>query len=303
MAELKTEREFTDSSVTNRFPTVSIGMPVYNGEDYIREALDSLLEQSFSDFELIISDNASTDSTSDICQEYVKKDERIRCIRQTHNAGALFNFQFVLNEARGEYFMWAACDDKWDSSWIEKLLHMLEATGTGAAFGQVKPMNKYSQPILHVATGRLFRFQGTRLMRRIRYFLEYEGAGKANLFYSLFRKSVVKDCNLLDYEHDYHVIFDLLNKTEITSVKGVQLYKRIHAESEAEVNNESRGYLLKLARRLVFPVEPQIQNGYFSRSVSFERFLLILTSPLKYMFAYTYHIRYVINNVFSENVR
>jgi len=100
-------------------PTVSIGMPVYNGEPFIRDALDSLLGQTFIDFELIISDNASTDNTEKICREYASKDERIRYIRQTENRGASANFQFVLNEAVGEYFIWAAADDLQSKEFLE----------------------------------------------------------------------------------------------------------------------------------------------------------------------------------------
>lgn len=92
-------------------PQVSIGMPVYNGEQFIRKALDSLLEQTFADFELIISDNASTDETEAICREYETRDSRIRYVRWPENRGAQENFVFVLIEAVGKYFMWAACDD------------------------------------------------------------------------------------------------------------------------------------------------------------------------------------------------
>lgn len=99
-------------------PKVSIGMPVYNGENFIKEALDSLLAQTFTDFELIISDNASTDETEAICQDYAAKDMRIRYIRQTENRGAIANFKFVLDEAVGEYFMWAAADDIWSHEFI-----------------------------------------------------------------------------------------------------------------------------------------------------------------------------------------
>ena len=91
-------------------------MPVYNGEKYIREALDSLLEQTFTDFELVISDNASTDGTEGICREYAVKDARIRYVRQPENRGWQFNFKFVLDEARGEYFMWMAYDDMTSSN-------------------------------------------------------------------------------------------------------------------------------------------------------------------------------------------
>lgn len=106
-------------------PQVSIGMPVCNGEPFIREALDSLLAQTFTDFELIISDNASTDGTGVICQEYAAKDARIRYVRQSVNLGATGNFRYVLDEANGEYFMWAAADDVLGPEFIHELLRVL----------------------------------------------------------------------------------------------------------------------------------------------------------------------------------
>ncbi|OAD18829.1 glycosyl transferase, family 2 [Candidatus Thiomargarita nelsonii] len=102
-------------------------MPVYNGEKYIRKALDSLLAQTFTDFELIISDNASTDNTYSICQEYAQKDSRIKVFRQAENRGAEKNFAYVLYKAKGEYFMWAAYDDKCELDCIEKLVCFLES--------------------------------------------------------------------------------------------------------------------------------------------------------------------------------
>ncbi len=106
-------------------PKVSIGMAVYNGQAYLREAVDSLLVQSFTDFELIISDNASTDLTEVICTEYIRKDSRIRYIRQTENMGPIKNFQFVLNEASADYFMWAAADDLIEPTFIDKLYNIM----------------------------------------------------------------------------------------------------------------------------------------------------------------------------------
>ena len=107
-----------------KVPQVSIGMPVYNGEPFISEALDSLLDQTFTDFELIISDNASTDSTEAICRQYAAKDSRIRYVRQAENLGAPANFQFVLDQAVGKYFMWAAADDLQTPNYIEFHLNL-----------------------------------------------------------------------------------------------------------------------------------------------------------------------------------
>jgi len=119
----------TTMLVEKKTPQVSIGLPVYNGQIFIRQALDSLLTQTFSDFELIISDNASTDGTEAICREYATKDRRIRYVRQDVNRGAAANFRLALNEAVGGYFMWAAADDFYEPTHISNLLalHFLAA--------------------------------------------------------------------------------------------------------------------------------------------------------------------------------
>lgn len=105
---------------SNLYPMISVGMPVYNGEKTIRAAVDSILTQTIGDFELIISDNASTDGTEKICREFANADSRIRYIRQTENIGAPKNFRYVLDEARAEYFMWATSDDVKSIDFLEE---------------------------------------------------------------------------------------------------------------------------------------------------------------------------------------
>jgi glycosyltransferase involved in cell wall biosynthesis len=92
-------------------PRVSIGLPVRDGENYLAETLDSILAQTYSDFELTISDNASTDGTEEIGRAYAARDERIRYFRNEKNLGAAENFNRVLELSAGEYFKWAAHDD------------------------------------------------------------------------------------------------------------------------------------------------------------------------------------------------
>lgn len=92
-------------------PKVTIGLPVFNGAQFIREAIDSALLQSFQDFELLISDNGSSDYTREICEEYLLRDSRVRYVRHDVNRGGHWNFQFVVDEARGNYFTWLAHDD------------------------------------------------------------------------------------------------------------------------------------------------------------------------------------------------
>lgn len=112
--------------MNNQNKLISIGLPVYNGANRIRRALDSLLSQTYKNFELIISDNASTDETEKICKEYARKDNRIKYLRQKENIGQVNNLIFVLKEARGEYFMWAADDDWREEAFIEQLAGALE---------------------------------------------------------------------------------------------------------------------------------------------------------------------------------
>jgi glycosyltransferase involved in cell wall biosynthesis len=113
-------------SINNKKPKLAIGLVVYNGEKYLSKALNSLLNQTFEDFQIIISDNASTDKTSTLCQEISKKDNRIKYIRHQKNMGATKNFIFTLQKAETEYFMWAAADDYWEPQFIEKNFEILE---------------------------------------------------------------------------------------------------------------------------------------------------------------------------------
>lgn len=103
-----------------------MGLPVYNGERYVAEALDSLLGQSFTDFELVISDNASTDTTAEICRRYAARDARVRYIRQPRNIGLNPNHNFLVREARGEYFKWAAHDDLYGPDLLARCVAALD---------------------------------------------------------------------------------------------------------------------------------------------------------------------------------
>ena len=106
-------------------PTVSIGLPVFNGEKYLRQALDSILAQTYQDFELIISDNASTDKTQQICREYAKRDSRIRYYRNKRNLGATRNHNRVFELSCGEYFKWASHDDLLAPEFLSRCVSVL----------------------------------------------------------------------------------------------------------------------------------------------------------------------------------
>ncbi len=118
--------------MTVHSPLVSVGVPTYNRAKTLRRTLESLLAQSHSNLEIIISDNASTDATRAMCEEFCQRDARIRYVRQPLNRGPTENFKAVLRQARGEYYMWVADDDWLDSAYVAECVSLL-ATHPGYA--------------------------------------------------------------------------------------------------------------------------------------------------------------------------
>jgi len=120
------DRTVKDARGNVRPARVSIGLPVYNGEKYLRLAVDSILSQTFPDFELILCDNASTDGTASICREYVAQDPRVRYVRHPTNIGVSRNFNAVLDYAQAPLFKWASCDDVIERDLLEKCIDVLD---------------------------------------------------------------------------------------------------------------------------------------------------------------------------------
>jgi glycosyltransferase involved in cell wall biosynthesis len=110
----------------SRLPKVSIGMPAYNSAAWIEKSIESLLAQSFGDFELVISDNASTDRTYAICEAFARLDPRIRLLRNPENLGANRNYLATLAAARGVYFKWASSNDVCGVAFLEKCVAALD---------------------------------------------------------------------------------------------------------------------------------------------------------------------------------
>ncbi len=176
-------------------PLVSIGMPAYNGEQYIRKALDSLLAQDYENFELIISDNASMDATFQICQEYAERDKHIRVYRNDNNLGFLRNFEIVLEKARGNYFMWAAVDDYWLPEFVSTLVKELEThSDAGVVMCAVDLIMEGGKPV------KTIQYKGKDDPNRMGYYqmlMGLTGTGKYkrkyNLYiYGLFRTDLLR---------------------------------------------------------------------------------------------------------------
>lgn len=107
-------------------PKLTLGLPVYNGARYLAAALDSLLAQTYTDFELLISDNGSTDATAQICRAYAARDARIRYVRYETNRGPAWNHNNVVELARGEYFKWCAADDLHHPDMLRRCVEVLD---------------------------------------------------------------------------------------------------------------------------------------------------------------------------------
>jgi glycosyltransferase involved in cell wall biosynthesis len=188
-------------------PIVSIGLPVFNGEKYISKTIEAVLLQTLTNFELIISDNASTDSTQDICKEFEMKDNRIRYVRQKKNMGAWWNFNFVLNEAKCEYFLWTAADDHMSNNYLKSNMEIIKKTKN--CIGSVGKINYFGTAIEELKSSPNDSF-GNKINKKIRrwlaaYFidsfqasynekirmaLKWTGAGL--FIYGMFRTDIVQ---------------------------------------------------------------------------------------------------------------
>ena len=170
-------------------PLVSIGVPVFNGEEGLATALNSLLEQDYTNLEIIISDNASTDSTPEICEKFVLNDARVKYYRSEENLGVLFNFNRVFELSSGKFFMWAAHDDRREPSFVSACVEKMEQCPQAALCQAHTAMFiKGRKELLCVAyldsfegvTGLVERYQET-LMRF-----------PATAIYGLYRSSVMR---------------------------------------------------------------------------------------------------------------
>ena len=113
--------------MTTPLPRLTLGLPVYNGERYLAASLDALLAQTFTDFELIISDNGSTDQTGVIARRYELADPRVRYIHHCRNRGSSFNHNFVIGQARGEFFKWVSDDDLYAPDLLQRCIDALDS--------------------------------------------------------------------------------------------------------------------------------------------------------------------------------
>ena len=209
-------------------PLVSIGLCVRNGDEYLPGALNSLLGQTYKNLELIISDNASTDDTQKICEEYATKDNRIRYIRQKENIGSLGNYDFVRKETRGDYFMYASNDDLWHPRFIEKCLAKFgDYPDAIIAFPNFCTFDD-SGRIMKYEPRKYFPFSKNLYGRLKEYILSRSQYGKSTMIYGLWKKSSPADQIMMNQcKGDLIYMFQTLIAGYFAPVDETLFFKRL----------------------------------------------------------------------------
>ena len=241
-------------------PKVSIGMPIYNGDYFLPQTLDSLLNQTFKDFELIISDNASNDDTQKICQHYAAKDSRIRYVRQPTNLGASQNFNYVFEQSLGKYFKWAAHDDLCEPEYLARCVDVLDRnpqvilcyTQSNAIDEEGQVIRQYmSKPNLQVPQAYI------RFIESLTD--ESEITVVPIIIFGLVRKNVLAKTQLIDNyaSSDGVLLGELALHGRFHEVPEILFSYRHHAEQSWVTNPDRRSleswYDPKRARKITFP--------------------------------------------------
>ena len=217
---------------------VSVGIPVFNEKKHIAEILNSIKTQSYPFLDIIVSDNASNDGTWGIIQEFSQSDSRFRIFKQDDNKGAAFNFKFVLDQARGEYFIWAGAHDKWDQNLIEECIEeMQKKPGLVLCFPQTRWIDNEGKIINNdyeaVNTG-------SCLSPASRILTFFKQTNRCNAIYGLHERNIL--LSTLPWPDtvgsDFFILMKIAEYGNICSVKKTSWYRRV-------VRQESRDEMIE----------------------------------------------------------
>jgi glycosyltransferase involved in cell wall biosynthesis len=242
-------------------PLVSIGLPVYNGEEFVAEAIQCVLDQTFSNWELIICDNCSTDSTLAICSQFAAQDSRIRVYQNARNMGVSFNYNEVFWRSRGRYFKWMAHDDLFAPRFMETCLKELEKDDN---------LVLVFPKMCHVAAnGQVLRRQACDLSvpgptvdsRAIQFMaLARHGMDFIWLAYGLIRRDVIEQSGAMGLHaaDDQILLFKIALRGNIKQIEEEMFFRREHPEASTCKRGSTVRERAKFAyaddnRRLVLP--------------------------------------------------
>jgi glycosyltransferase involved in cell wall biosynthesis len=215
--------------VDSTSPRISVGLPVFNGERYLAATLESILAQTYADFELIISDNGSTDATQRICAVYAAQDSRIAYHRHDENRGAAFNFNFVFGLARGPFFKWAAYDDLLAPTFLERCLEVLEREDAVVlTYPQTNRIDAEGQFMEHYADG--LDLREPTAPGRFRKFLATPG--HCHPVFGLIRTDILRQTPLIGKYpgSDRNLIGEIALRGQIAEIPEYLFYRRHHPD-------------------------------------------------------------------------
>jgi glycosyltransferase involved in cell wall biosynthesis len=231
---------------------ITVGLPVYNGEFFIEKKLNSILSQTFRNFELIISDNASTDLTPLICKKFLDKDDRIKYYRQEQNMGPNWNFNFILDKASSPYFIWVGVNDEISKYFLEKNYNILETkSNVVGSISKIKIKDEENNVkedffVKLIKNWRTLKSIGSYSIsgtykNKTRFYLKNS---TCQLIYGLFRtnelkKSVVKDSFV---GNDWATMLNVLKFGDFYIVEDDIMYEDIEGLSSTGITNVSRVY-------------------------------------------------------------
>jgi glycosyltransferase involved in cell wall biosynthesis len=218
-------------------PRVGIGVPVYNGERYIAKTLDSLLAQTFNDFEIIICDNASTDQTEKICRCYAEKDSRIRYVRNAENLGAAKNYRRAFELSSGEYFRWANSDDLFAPESLARCVEVLDGEPSVVlTYPKTKLVDEQGSIIseyedrLHLDSSRACERFG-QLLQKLRL---------VNVIYGLMRADVLRQTGLFRNfpGGDMPLVAELTLYGKFWEIPEFLFYRRFHSAASSSYRDD-----------------------------------------------------------------
>ncbi len=225
--------------MSKRKPEVSVGMPVYNGEKYLEKSILSVLNQTYDNFELIISDNASVDKTPEICQEFALKDKRIKYYRNEINLGASKNYNSVFNLASGKNFRWQNADDIAAPELIRKCLQVIEENeDTVLCYGKTCLIDENDKNIEEYEDHLDLRSPRPS----DRYIKFFQSIGLTNAIYGLMRRDAVRQTALMGnfIASDYNFMAELVLYGKFLEIPEILFYRRIHPEASSWDKNDEK---------------------------------------------------------------
>lgn len=243
-------------------PRVSIGLPVYNGENYLKECIESTLSQTYGDLEFIISDNASTDSTEDICRAYARLDKRIRYFRNKSNLGAALNYNRAFELSNTEYFKWGAHDDLIAPDYLRYCVESLDRNPKAVlSFPVITYVNENGAVISCGRDGLGIRDDSPA--KRLKKFVAFQ-QGSNDIFWAIFgliRSSALRTTDLFGkyVANDQTLLMKLLIRGAFAEVPERLYFRRVHPLAStvklprASYRERARWYDMSAAPVLVLP--------------------------------------------------